>query len=337
MIMGESIKNNPLVSVIVPVYNVEKYIDKCIESIQKQTLGNIEIILVDDGSTDLSGKKCDAYLTDSRIKVIHKKNGGLSEARNFGIRAATAPYVGFVDSDDYIAADMYEVLYKRITEENADIAFCGMYDCYANRTKPSYEKTEGKFVTDAEEAIKLVMHGKMASVTAVNKLYKKELLDENCFLVGKTSEDAHFIIPFLTKIKKAAFDMTPEYYYVHRGGTITTKPFIEKDLSICEAYLNNRKIIEEKYPSLTELADFRVYWSWFYVLDKMLRIKTRDDSVWKKKIISCIRKNYRKIMKNPFVGKGRKIASTGLMLNEKFYLVCLKLYTKRNKQLIGQE
>lgn len=202
MIMGESIKSNPLVSVIVPVYNVEKYIDKCIESIQKQTLDNIEIILVDDGSTDLSGKKCDAYLTDNRIKVIHKKNGGISEARNFGIRAATAPYVGFVDSDDYIAVDMYEVLYKRITEENADIAFCGMYDCYANRTKPSYEKTEGKFVTDAEEAIKLVMHGKMASVTAVNKLYKKKLLDENCFLVGKTSEDAHFIIPFLTKIKR---------------------------------------------------------------------------------------------------------------------------------------
>ena len=88
---------------------------------------------------------------------------------------------------------------------------------------------------------------------------------------------------------------------------------------------------------MKELADFRVYWSWFYILDKMLRTKTGNDSVWKKKIISYIRKNYGKIMKNQFVGKGRKIATTGLMINEKFYLVCLKMYTKRNKQLIGQK
>ena len=327
---------NYKVTIIVQVYNVEQYIEKCVDSILRQNYKNIEIILVDDGSTDLSGTKCDLYLKDKRVKVIHKKNGGLSEARNYGVEAAIAPYIGFVDSDDYIEPDMYEVLYTEIMKEKADIAFCGLYDCYVNKTKISYAMPSGRFTTNAEEAIRLVLEGKNASVSAVNKLYKKEIVKKNLFLVGKTSEDAHFIIPYLTYIQKAAFNMAPKYYYVHRKGTITTSSYKKSDLSICEAYLNNRKIIEEKFPNLIEVADFRYYWSLFYILDKMFLTKGFVDKIEKNKIISEIKKQYSNIIRNPHVGSGRKIALKCLMVHPFLYQICLNMYTKKNKKLFNK-
>ena len=117
----------PLISVIIPVYNVEKYLKKCIDSVINQTYTNLEIILVSDTSPDNCEKICDDYAEkDSRIKVIHKEKNGLSAARNAGIDIASGKYIGFVDSDDYIALDMYELLYKNILKENADISACGL-------------------------------------------------------------------------------------------------------------------------------------------------------------------------------------------------------------------
>lgn len=329
----ETSNTTPLVSVIIPVYNVENYMDKCIKSVQNQTLENIEIILVDDGSTDTSGQKCDLYLSDKRVKVVHKKNGGLSDARNCGMDIASAPYIGFVDSDDYIANDMYELLYKRITDADADIAFCGMYSCYTDRITSHCNNTSDTFVTDAESAINIVLCGHKATLHAVDKLYKKSILEKHHFLIGKTYEDAHFIIPYLTDIKRAVFDMAPKYYYVHRVGSITTHPYKESDLSICEAHFNNRKIIIEKYPKLIEVANFRYYWSLFYILDKMLLTKDFSDINKQKEIISIIRENYNNIIKNRYIGKGRKVALTGLMIHVYFYRICLNVYTKQSKQL----
>ena len=127
------------VSVIVPVYKVENYLKKCVNSLINQTLKDIEIILVDDGSPDSCGKICDEYAkNDSRVKVIHKQNEGLSEARNVGIMAAKSPYIGFVDSDDYVAEDMYEMLYENLIKTNADVSVCGLYDCYSNKKIPQF-------------------------------------------------------------------------------------------------------------------------------------------------------------------------------------------------------
>ncbi|NST07596.1 glycosyltransferase, partial [Enterococcus faecalis] len=121
----------PKISIIVPVYNVEKYLEKCVRSILAQTFTDFELILVDDGSPDSSGAMCDQFAEqDQRVKVIHKENGGLSDARNAGIEIATGEYLGFVDSDDYIADDMYELLYTNIVKEDADLSICGIYDVY---------------------------------------------------------------------------------------------------------------------------------------------------------------------------------------------------------------
>lgn len=326
---------NPQVSIIIPVYNVEKYLNTCVDSVLQQTLTNIEIILVDDGSTDNSGTLCDEYLKDPRVSVIHKKNGGLSEARNIGLKAATADFIGFIDSDDYIEKDMYEVLYNNIIKENADISACGTYNIYANGIKLAYTKTKGKFITDTKKAIELVMHGKNASVSAVNKLYKKSILEKHPFLVGKTFEDAHFMIPYLIDINKAVFDMSPKYYYMHREGTITTRPFNKSDLSIIEAYQNNRAIIEQCYPDLIKVANFRYYWSLFYVLDKILRTKSIGDESEYSLIVKTIKKEYFNIISNQYVGISRKLAVTGLMVHRKFYELCLQAYIRKKKQLVS--
>ena len=131
--MGEKI------SVIVPVYNVENYLEKCVESILKQTYTNLEILLVNDGSTDTSGELCDQLAQrDQRIRVIHKENGGLSDARNRGIEEASSDLIGFIDSDDYIDQDMYETLYRQMLESSADLSMCGHYDVY----QPNFRKSK---------------------------------------------------------------------------------------------------------------------------------------------------------------------------------------------------
>ena len=326
--------SHPMVSIIIPVYNVERYLEKCVNSVLAQTLEEIEVILVDDGSTDESGQLCDLYRKDSRVHIIHKKNGGLSDARNTGVDIATAEYIGFVDSDDYIESDMYEVLLHNILEEKADISFCGIYDVYASEVRPAYKEIEGTFTTDAKGAIKNVLQGQYASVSAVNKLYRKELLKKHPFPVGKTSEDAHFIIPYLTDIKTAVFDMCPKYYYMHREGTITTRPFRKTDLSIIEAYENNRRIIEHNYPDLLELANFRYYWSLFYVIDKMMRTDSYGMDGEYRTIVATIRREYFNIMKNRYVGRSRKLAVTGLMIHKSIYKQCLHVYLKQRKRLI---
>ncbi|EGP5489252.1 glycosyltransferase, partial [Enterococcus faecium] len=144
------------ISIIVPVYKVEPYLRKCVDSILAQTFTDFEVILVDDGSPDNSGKICDEYASkDSRVRVIHKKNGGLSSARNAGIDVARGKYLGFVDSDDYIEKDMYELLYDNIVKEQADLSICGIYDIYAGK-KVKILPEEYK-VLDKVSAMKIVL------------------------------------------------------------------------------------------------------------------------------------------------------------------------------------
>ena len=129
------------ISVVVPVYNVEQYLEKCVNSIINQTYKNLEIILVDDGATDKSGKLCDELAKlDNRIMAYHKKNGGLSDARNYGVERATGDYIGFVDGDDYIDAEMYEKLYEAIKKENVDVAECNLKIIYSDRVELFTEK-----------------------------------------------------------------------------------------------------------------------------------------------------------------------------------------------------
>ena len=180
----------PLISIIIPIYKVEAYLDRCVQSVADQTYRNLEIILVDDGSPDRCPDICDSWSEkDSRIRVIHKENGGLSDARNAGIRAATGELIGFVDGDDYISGEMYEILYDRILADGSDIAACGVNMIWEDSGKTRLMTKEGTVVLNHEDAMRACIDETWLIPPVWNKLYRKELVNDLFFPVGKYHED----------------------------------------------------------------------------------------------------------------------------------------------------
>ena len=211
-----------LVSIIVPVYNVKDYLEKCVLSIINQTYKNIEIILVDDGSTDGCGALCDDLLKkDKRISVIHQNNGGLSDARNKGIDNSSGKYIMFIDSDDYIENNMVEVLYNGIIKNKGDIAICNFYK---NRNGKDIKHLFGNksFIVEDDSKYKYLCNIYAArTVVSWNKIYKRNLFDDIRFPKGMIHEDQWIITDLLKKSKKIIYLMDEYlYHYVKRSNSI---------------------------------------------------------------------------------------------------------------------
>lgn len=240
---------NDLISIIIPVYKVEEYLEKCIESVLKQTYTNLQIILVDDGSPDNCGKICDEYAKkDPRIEVIHKVNGGLSDARNVGIAQAKGKYIGFVDSDDYIKEDMYEILINLIKEYDADVSICNLYDVIDGK---EYIRNNENGIQEYGrlEILKEVLLDKNIQSYAWNKLYKKELFDEIKYPIGKKYEDIGTTFYVFEKCNKIVVTSKPEYYYLKRSDSlvnnVTESTVLDYTDIIIQRYLYTQKNIEE--------------------------------------------------------------------------------------------
>lgn len=236
-----------MVSVIVPVYNVEKYLKRCVESIIKQTYFNLEIILVDDGSTDSSGTLCDQLKTlDKRIKVLHKKNGGLSDARNCGIREAHGEYLVFVDSDDMIHPEFVKVLLNILEKNKADISECGYVRF---KDEPIIKKLSQNKVTclGSKEALELLTVGRYEKhIVAWNKLYKKSLFKNIEFAFGKLHEDEFTTHKLFANAKTIAITNTPLYFYYYNTDSITTKKIKNNRLDAIEAIQSRYYFFREK-------------------------------------------------------------------------------------------
>lgn len=216
----------PVISVVVPVYNQEKYLEKCINSLIGQTYAELEIILVDDGSTDKSGAICDAYAKkDTRIRVIHKENGGLSDARNRGIDIATGEYIAFVDSDDYVAFHMYEKMYQELVEKQVDMVVCncslvdgdnqligGKDYAFANRIYTNVDMINGEDITGENYFL---------TVVAWNKLLKRKVFSTLRYPKGKYHEDEFVFHKMYDQVKKIACISDKLYFYRQVSGTIT--------------------------------------------------------------------------------------------------------------------
>lgn len=317
-----------LISIIIPVYNVEKYLEKCVNSVLSQSYNNLEVILVNDGSTDNSLSICEKLSqTDKRIKVINQKNSGLSAARNRGISVASADIIGFIDSDDYIDFDFVELLYKNMINSGADISMCGLYDVYNNKPTPQVVN-KCTYELNTEEAVKMVMGTDVISVAACIKLYRKELFTDIKFPVGKIAEDAFVMTELFHKCKKVIVTNEKKYYYVHRENSITTQKFTMKYLDVIEAYEYNYSFIEKNYPHLIELAKIRIIWSYFYVLDKLLVDKSFVDKSLEKRLISNLISNKRDILKSKVFTISRKISFICLTIHPIIYKELLKLKTK---------
>lgn len=223
-----------LVSIIVPIYNVSKYLDKCVESILNQNYKNIELILVDDGSTDGSEKKCDDWAKkDSRVVVIHKENGGSADSRNVGMEAAKGEYIGFVDSDDWIAPEMYEKLIEVIQERNLDMSVCffkAVSDENYVFNNTEYPITE---YTGRDFANLIIAEKKPRISYAIWKcLYRRKVIKDIKFYKGvHYNEDAVFLIESLWNAKKMAFIDAPMYYYRVHESSISNIDISEKRIN----------------------------------------------------------------------------------------------------------
>ena len=226
---------NELISVIIPVYNVEQYLPACIESIIGQTYSNLEIILVNDGSTDNSTDIIWQYAkVDSRIRVIEKDNGGLSSARNVGVQVATGKYIVFIDSDDYVRSDMLERMLSRMIESAADVVECGYYELFGNadfsRIVP-YEKKYNE-ILETDKILNRHIKGEI-SLLVWNKLYKTERIRHVEFVVGKKYEDILWSAEILANTTKICSVRECLYYWRQRQGSITnTRPNIERLVAV---------------------------------------------------------------------------------------------------------
>ena len=211
----------PLVSIIVPVYNVGELVLKCLNSLISQSYEQIEIVVVDDGSTDGSGELCDDFAKkDKRIKVFHKKNGGLSSARNYGIKKTSGEYVCLVDSDDYVKKSFVKKMVEAVLSHNADVAVCGY----------NGEIPEAKVMTGEEAAVILLVGQNNMEIIAWNKMYKKTLFDDISYPEGKNYEDNLTTYKLLSKAGTVAYVAESLYVYVERGGSITNKDKKEEKL-----------------------------------------------------------------------------------------------------------
>lgn len=210
----------PLLSIIVPVYKVENYLPKCIDSILAQTFTDFELILVDDGSPDNCPALCDAAAEkDARVRVIHQKNGGLSAARNAGLDAARGAWIGFVDSDDYIAPEMYEVLYQAVQSTGADLALCDYAEVdEAGKPCPPMHVSLSEGELTGQKLLKRAS-GLMVQL-AWNKLYRRAIFTQLRYPEGKLNEDLFLIPEVCLQIQKAVVVPKALYYYVQRGGSI---------------------------------------------------------------------------------------------------------------------
>ncbi len=241
-----------LISVIIPIYKVEEYLDECVCSVVNQTYTNLEIILVDDGSPDNCQQMCDEWACkDSRIKVIHKANGGLSDARNAGIDAATGEYIAFVDSDDFIRPDMLERLHAASVKESADIAACGILTC-GGAKQTAWGCRD--FAGSSEQILALLYDDTAYPVAAWNKLYRSSCWKVLRFPVGKICEDAFTTYQVIHGASRIV--MLPEalYCYRIRPGSIMTSSFSLKKMDEEEAWRCNYQFVEKYYPRLKKKA-----------------------------------------------------------------------------------
>ena len=230
------------ISVIVPVYRVEQYLERCVDSILGQTYTDLEVILVDDGSDDSCPEICERYAQkDNRVRVIHRENGGLSAARNTGLAAATGDIISLVDSDDYIDSNMYSSLMEALIKNDADIAMCD-YAYVSDKEEPLEKEAADKVEVDIIDGVKAqyLMYdsyrGRVTYTVAWNKLYKKELFEGVTYPEGRIHEDEARTHELLYKAKKIAYVKVPYYFYFQRDDSIVGSEISEKNLQIVDAY-----------------------------------------------------------------------------------------------------
>lgn len=325
----------PLVSIIVPVYNVEKYIHKCLNSILNQSYYNLEVILVDDGSTDKSGEICDEYaLLDKRIHIIHKENGGLSSARNAALDIVSGEYIAFVDSDDWIEREMIEKLVEKAIEEEADMVQCGFRYVNEHNDIKGTNSSKGIVISNNESLIDLYFSQKIIDVVVWNKLYKKYLFDNIRMFEGRNNEDTMIMPEILLQVGKF-INIDGEYYnYLKREDSIMSNKFSLKKLDsifACEYVID---LCEKKIPKHKHNAQIILCMICIYLYNDFIYSFLKENSEIKNTILIKFNENYNLIKMTDEFKKTRiknKILIKSFSINKDITIFLFRLYSMIKK------
>lgn len=311
----------PLISVIVPVYNVEKYLEKCLDSILAQTYPTLEVILIDDGSTDRSGVICDRYATSNpQIKVIHKPNGGLSSARNAGIRHSHGPILTFVDSDDWIAPNMIETLYRNMMALGADISSCSEFWLRDEISTPASKENTPAAMSPVD-AISDMLYQNRLNHSTWGKLYRKSLFDNVDFPEGKIYEDLATFYPLYLQARKIAHTPSQLYYYRLREDSITGN-FTLKRLDVLDVTDDIERHIAATHPQLLPAAHDRKLSANFNMM-QLLSANGYGDSPHADRCWRNIKKLRYGSLVNPKVRVKNKLGIIASLFGRKaFQLIC---------------
>ena len=320
-------KNNSeiLVSIVVPVYNIKGYIGKCIDSLIMQTYKNIEIILVDDGSTDGSAEICETYAKrDERIMIIHKENGGLSDARNEGIENATGEYISLVDGDDFVDKYYIERQYRALSKYNADMAITSHSVVYPKKTIDMSTKEE--YTDNPEGILRQILYDEGIDLSAWGKLYKKNLFNNIKYPKGRLFEDSATTYKLIDACDIIAVDSVSVYNYVMRSDSIVNKDFSKNKMDLITSTQEMTDYVREKYPELSRGCDRRMMYAYLSTLSQLAKSKV-DDKKSECELMLYIKTNRRKILKDNNLPKRDRLALWSTFLGFRFYRFAWWLYS----------
>lgn len=322
-----------LISIIIPVYNVSKYLRRCVDSVLNQSYRNIEIILVDDGSTDDSGAICDEYAKkEESVIVIHQHNQGLGPARNAGLNVIHGKYVGFVDSDDWVSSEMYECMHRAIVENNCDIATCGRLVVADEGILSQVYCTDKVQKLNSEEAIEHYLIQRDMNMSACDKLFSSKLFDDVRF-PGKflISED---IVPMYYLLKKSEgvfLTGKPYYNYYYRVGSLSKSNFSYKTMGACIYAEIVSELVRKEYPHLKDAANYFFYDEIIGIYRVLRRAEYSGKE--KRELQLKIKNEFWPIIRNPYVFKRQKIYCVLAIIGMDRILDKLYIVLKQKRQL----
>ena len=327
---------NELISIVIPIYNVELFLPRCLDSVIRQTYSNIEIILVNDGSTDGSGKIAEEYATkDERVYLYNKENGGLSDARNYGIERINGKYLTFIDSDDYVALNYIETLYSLMKKNEADMVIGGseyVFDETMIDTAPVIEEDS---VLNKNQALLRALKVEMRQ-SAWGKLYKAELFEKIRFPKGKLYEDLAVVFDIINLSNKIVVTNTPLYKYFIRSGSIMQSTFNKKHLDEIEIIETAMSRVKEIHPEYDEYIRARLIYSYFVVLRRILLVDSNDSNLknYKEELKVKIKNNSKGLYWSKKVKKNLKLKLLFYKFGEDVFMFFQKIADRRNPEVM---
>ncbi len=316
--------NNPLISVIIPIFNGQNHMQRCVDSVITQTYKNIEIVLINDGSTDSTPAICDSFAKmDSRVKVHHKENGGLSDARNVGIDISSGEYITFIDSDDFILPDYVEYLYSLITKFGAEMSICTHTVICRNGRRIVYGDGTELSLSPQQTLKEILYHGRV-DLSVWAKLYHRSLFEGVRYPYGKYFEDVGTTYRLIDKCQKIASGGTSKYEYILRSDSMISDKFTTRKLDLLEMTDRMAAYITEKYPSLASAALRRRVYARFSTINQMVHEAGMSED--RREMIKFIRTHQKAVLSDPLTPQRDKWAIHLLRLGYPIYSICWRIY-----------